>query len=151
MRQHKEGKTKTISQILGARIGIVVSVSPTESVHYALQLMAEHEVGALLVIEHGGLVGILSERDYARKVVLKDKLSQDTRVREIMVDRVICATLEMSVGEAMAIMIEYQIRHLPVLDDIKDVVGIVSMRDLVEETITEQTFVIRQLEHYITM
>lgn len=142
---------KTISQILDTRRAMVVSVGPAESVHYALQLMAEHEVGALLVIEKGGLVGILSERDYARKVVLKGRLSHQTQVHEIMVERVICATLAMSVEEAMAIMTEYQIRHLPVLDDFKDVVGIVSMRDLVEETINEQTFVIRQLEHYIAM
>ncbi len=142
---------KTISQMLGSRRAIVVTVSPNESVHYALQLMAEHEVGALLVVENGGLVGILSERDYARKVILKGRLSQETRVSEIMVERVVCATAEMSVEEAMAIMTEYQIRHLPVLDGMKDVVGIISMRDLVEETITEQTFVIRQLEHYIAM
>ena len=142
---------KTISQILESRREIVVTVSPTESVHYALQLMAEHEVGALLVVEGGRLVGILSERDYARKVVLKGRQSQETRVHEIMVERVICATPEMSVGEAMSIMTEYQIRHLPVLDDLKDIVGIVSMRDLVQETIAEQTFVIRQLEHYIAM
>lgn len=142
---------KTIAQILGSRREIVVTVGPTESVHYALQLMAEHEVGALLVVESGGLIGILSERDYARKVVLKGRLSQETQVHEIMVERVICATAEMSVEEAMAIMTEYQIRHLPVLDDLKDIIGIVSMRDLVQETIAEQTFVIRQLEHYIAM
>ncbi len=142
---------KTISQILGARKGMVVTVSPTESVHYALQLMAEHEVGALLVVENGTLVGILSERDYARKVVLKGKLSQETQVQEIMAERVICATLPMSMEEAMAIMTENHIRHLPVLDDFKDLVGIVSMRDLVQETIAEQTFVIRQLESYIAM
>lgn len=142
---------KTISQILGSGTGIVVTVSPTESVHYALQLMAEHEVGALLVVENGGLVGMLSERDYARKVVLKGKLSQETQVHEIMSERVICAALQMSIEEAMAVMTENHIRHLPVLDDFKDVVGIVSMRDLVQETIAEQTFVIRQLENYIAM
>ena len=142
---------KTISQILGSRRGIVVTVRPTESVHFALQIMAEHEVGALLVVEKDALMGILSERDYARKVVLKGKLSQETQVHEIMTERVICATLEMSMEEAMAIMTEHQIRHLPILDDFKDVVGIVSMRDLVQETIAEQTFVIQQLEHYIAM
>ncbi len=142
---------KTISQILGSRAGIFIAVGPTESVHYALQIMAEHEVGALLVVENGSLVGILSERDYARKVVLKGKLSHETQVHEIMAERVICATHDMSVEEAMSVMTENHIRHLPVLDDTKDVIGVVSMRDLVQETIAEQTFVIQQLESYIAL
>ena len=142
---------KTISQILGSRAGIFVAVGPTESVHYALQIMAEHEVGALLVVENASLVGILSERDYARKVVLKGKLSHETQVHEIMAERVICATLDMSIEEAMSVMTENHIRHLPVLDDTKDVIGVVSMRDLVQETIAEQTFVIQQLESYIAL
>jgi len=141
---------KSISQILGSRRGIFVTIGLSESVHDALQLMAEHEVGALLVVENGKLVGILSERDYARKVVLKGKSSQETQVHEIMTERVICATLHMSVEEAMAIMTAGHIRHLPVQDDLKELVGIVSMRDLVQETIAEQNFVIQQLEHYIT-
>ncbi len=142
---------KTISQILGSRAGIFIAVGPTESVHYALQIMAEHEVGALLVVENGSLVGILSERDYARKVVLKGKLSHETQVHEIMAERVICATHDMSIEEAMSVMTENHIRHLPVLDDTKDVIGVVSMRDLVQETIAEQTFVIQQLESYIAL
>lgn len=142
---------KTLTQILGTRAGSFVAVAPTESVHYALQIMAEHEVGALLVVERGCLVGIISERDYARKVVLKGRLSLETQVHEIMAERVICATLDMSMEEAMAIMTENHIRHLPVLDDAKDVAGVVSMRDLVQETIAEQTFVIKQLESYIAM
>ncbi len=142
---------KTISQILGSRAGIFIAVGPTESVHYALQIMAEHEVGALLVVENGSLVGILSERDYARKVVLKGKLSHETQVHEIMAERVICATFDMSIEEAMSVMTENHIRHLPVLDDTKDVIGVVSMRDLVQETIAEQTFVIQQLESYIAL
>ncbi len=142
---------KTISQILGSRAGIFIAVGPTESVHYALQIMAEHEVGALLVVENGSLVGILSERDYARKVVLKGKLSHETQVHEIMAERVICATLDMSIEEAMSVMTENHIRHLPVLDDTKDVIGVVSRRDLVQETIAEQTFVIQQLESYIAL
>ncbi len=142
---------KTISQILGSRRGKVFRVNPNESVNYALHIMAEHEIGALLVMEKGKIVGILSERDYARKVILKGRLSQETQVHEIMTERVICATLHMTLEETMAIMAEKHIRHLPVLDDQKDVVGFVSMRDLVEETIAEQTFVIQQLEHYIAM
>lgn len=140
---------KTISQILDSGRGGVVTVSPTESVHYALQIMAEYEVGALIVVENGELVGILSERDYARKVILKGKSSHETHVHEIMTDRVVCATLHMTIEEAMSIMTVNHIRHLPVLDDLKDVAGIVSMRDLVQETIAEQTFVIQQLENYI--
>jgi CBS domain-containing protein len=140
---------KIISQILGSRRGTVITVSPTESVNYAIQIMAEHEIGALLVVEVGKFVGILSERDYARKVVLKGRQSKETQVHEIMTERVICATLQMSMEEAMSIMTTNHIRHLPVLDELKDIVGIVSMRDLVQETIAEQTFVIQQLEHYI--
>ena len=140
---------KTLSQILGSRAGKIVAVGPAASVHHALQIMAEHEVGAVLVMERGRLIGILSERDYARKVVLKGKLSHETRVHEIMAERVVCATLDTCMDEAMAIMTESHIRHLPVLDDLKEVAGVVSMRDLVEATIAEQTFVIRQLESYI--
>jgi CBS domain-containing protein len=140
---------KTLAQILGSHTGVVITVGPRESVHHALQLMAEHEVGALLAMERGKLVGIVSERDYARKVALLGKSADETQVREIMTHRVVCASLQTTVEEAMAIMSEHHVRHLPVLDDYKDVVGVVSMRDLVQETIAEQTFVIQQLESYI--
>ena len=140
---------KTVAQILGERRGITISVSPRETVLHALQLMAEHEVGALLVMERGKLVGIISERDYARKVALKAKMSYDTQVQQIMAHPVICVSLNTNLEEAMAIMSEHHIRHLPVLDDYKDPIGVVSIRDLVRETIAEQTFVIKQLESYI--
>lgn len=140
---------KTLAQILGSRNRVVVSVGPRESVLHALQLMAEHEVGALLAMEKGKLVGILSERDYARKVALRGRVPEKTQVQEIMTNRVVCAWLHTSMEEAMAIMAEHHIRHLPVLDDYKDVVGVVSMRNLIQETLAEQTFVIQQLENYI--
>jgi len=141
---------KTVSQLLGPRRGLIISVSPYETVLHALQVMAERDVGALLVTEKGNTVGIISERDYARKMALKGKYSHETQVQEIMAHPVICVSMHANVDEAMAIMSEHNIRHLPVVDDYKDVVGVVSMRDLVRETIAEQTFVIRQLESYIT-
>lgn len=140
---------KTLAQVLGSRARVVITVGPRESVHHALQLMAEHEVGALLAMERGRLIGVISERDCARKVSLCGRLAEATQVQEIMTDRVVCASPQTSVEEAMAIMSEHHVRHLPVLDDYKDVVGVVSMRDLVQETIAEQTFVIQQLESYI--
>lgn len=140
---------KTIEQVLRSHTGAVITVGPRESVHHALQLMAEHEVGALLVMERGKLVGIVSERDYARKIALRGRRAEETQVQEIMTHRVVCASLRTTVEEAMAIMSEHHVRHVPVLDDYKDVVGVVSMRDLVQETIAEQTFVIQQLESYI--
>ena len=141
---------KTVAQILGSRRGCVISVAPQETVLYALGIMAEHEIGALVVLVHGKLVGVVSERDYARKVILAGKASNEILVEEIMAHPVICVSMHANVDEAMAIMSEHNIRHLPVVDDYKDVVGVVSMRDLVRETIAEQTFVIRQLESYIT-
>lgn len=140
---------KTVAQILGERSGSIIKVGPGESVHHALEIMAQHGVGAVLVMEHGRLVGILSERDYARKVVLKGRISETTRVRDIMSPRVICATLPMTLEHAMALTSEHNIRHLPVLDDAKEVVGVISIRDLVKGIIVDQSFVIEQLEHYI--
>jgi CBS domain-containing protein len=141
---------KTLSQIIASRNNGVIAVGPRESVRHALQLMAEHEIGALLVMDKGKLVGVVSERDYARKIALRGKLSEDTPVQDIMTNQVVCAWLQTSVDEAMATMSEHHVRHLPVLDDYKDVVGVVSMRDLIQDTIAEQTFVIHQLESYIT-
>lgn len=121
----------TISDILGSRRGTVISIESNKSVHDALVLMAEHDVSALLVMDHGKLVGIVSEKDYARKVVLQGRTSKKTKVSEIMVeqDRIHFATLKMTQQEAIKLMSENQIRHLPVVDGRKKVVGVVSIRD----------------------
>ena len=121
----------TISDILGSRKGTVISIGSRKSVHDALVLMAEHDVSALLVMDQGKLVGIVSEKDYARKVVLQGRTSKETKVGEIMVehDRIHFATLEMTQQEAIRLMSENQIRHLPVVDGKKKVVGVVSIRD----------------------
>ena len=141
---------KAVSHILGTRKGNIISVKPTDSVRQALEVMAKAEVGAVLVMEQGKLVGILSERDYARKIVLKGKGSEATQVSEIMSERVICVSLRTTTEEAMAIMSERSIRHLPVVDEANKVLGVISIRDLVREIISEQSFVIEQLEKYIT-
>ena len=140
---------KTVSQILGIRRGRVISVSPRETVLHALGIMAEHEIGALAVLARGQLVGVISERDYARKVALSGKTSRDTLVEQIMAHPVICAHMDATLGDAMAMMSEHGIRHLPILDDHKELIGVVSIRDLVREILSEQTFVIRQLESYL--
>jgi len=141
---------KTVAQILGSRRGCVISVAPQETVLYALGIMAEHEIGALVVLVHGKLVGVVSERDYARKVILAGKASNEILVEEIMAHPVICTSMNATLEEAMTMMAEHGIRHLPVLDDHKELIGVVSIRDLVREIVSEQSFVIRQLESYIT-
>lgn len=121
----------TVSDILGSRRGTVISIGSTESVHDALIQMEKHAVSALLVMDKGKLAGIVSEKDYARKVVLQGRTSKDTKVSDIMVehDRLLFATLKMTQREAITLMSENQIRHLPVLDGKKKVVGVISIRD----------------------
>ena len=139
---------KTVRQLLEAKGHDVVSVAPEATVISALQLMAEREVGAVLVLDGGRVTGIMSERDYARKVILKGKSSQDTHVREIMTERVVYARPEQTVADCMALMTNKRIRHLPVLEHDR-LIGVLSIGDLVKETISEQEFIIRQLENYI--
>ncbi len=127
----------------------MVTVGPDETVLAALTLMAQFGIGALLVLEQGKLVGIFSERDYARKIVLKGKASKDTPVREIMSDRVSCVTLNQSVEECMALMTDKHVRHLPVLGAKGEVISILSIGDLVKEVISDQKFTIEQLVSYI--
>jgi CBS domain-containing protein len=121
----------TISDILGSRKGTVISIGSAESVHDALTQMEKHNVSALLVMDKGKLAGIVSEKDYARKVVLQGRTSKETKVGEIMVehDCIHFATLKMTQQEAIKLMSENQIRHLPVVDGKKKVVGVVSIRD----------------------
>jgi CBS domain-containing protein len=139
---------KTVRQLLQAKGGTVHSVSPDTRVFEALKLMAEKEIGALLVTDGGALVGIMSERDYARKVILLGKSSHDIPVRDIMTSSVVTVTPGQTVDQCMALMTSRRIRHLPVTDAGK-LVGLVSIGDLVKEVIAEQEQTIRQLESYI--
>ena len=137
-----------IKTVLGTKGQVIRSISPNATILDALKLMAEFDIGALLVMDDGNLAGIISERDYARKVVLLGKASPDTSVKEIMTTDVVCTSPQNTVSEAMAIMTTRAIRHLPVLDS-NEIVGVVSIGDLVKTIIREQEFVIDQLEHYI--
>lgn len=139
---------KTVEQVLGHKGGAVFGVRPDDTVYRALEMMAEKGVGALLVLDGEELVGILSERDYARKGILMDRSSQETKVSEMMTSRVLCVGLETSVDQCMALMTEKRIRHLPVLEDGR-VVGVVSIGDVVRTVISEQEFIIHELERYI--
>jgi CBS domain-containing protein len=127
----------------------IVSVGPDDSVFTALTLLAEFDIGALLVIERGKLRGIFSERDYARKIILKGKASKETKVREIMSEKVSCVTLQQTVEECMALMTQRRVRHLPVIGAGDEVLGVLSIGDLVKETISDQQFTIEQLVFYI--
>ena len=139
----------TVKQILDTKGYAVWSIHPQESVLAAIQQMAEKEVGALVVLEGEALVGIISERDYARKVILKGRSAHETAVQDIMTPNVICARLDQSIEECMSIVTERRIRHLPVLDRGR-LVGLISIGDLVKMIIAEQQFMIEQLAHYIS-
>ena len=139
---------KTASQLLESKSRGLCTIGPDASVFDALKLMAEKNIGALLVVENARLVGILSERDYARKVILHGKSSHQTPVREIMTERVVCVQPNNTVEECMALMTDKHVRHLPVIESEK-LLGVLSIGDLVKETISEQQFMIKQLESYI--
>jgi CBS domain-containing protein len=139
----------SVDSILKQKPGNVCSISPDQSVYEAIREMADKQIGALLVMSQDTLVGIISERDYARKVILMGRSSKNTTVKEIMTNRVVCVTPAHTLDECMALMTEHRIRHLPVMKDQK-VVGILSIGDLVKWIISEQEATIRHLEHYIT-
>jgi len=141
---------RPIKQLLDAKTSReIFSVSPNATVLDALKLLAATDVGALLVMDGDRLVGIFSERDYARRVVLQGKTSRETVVREVMTERLVCVQPNQTVEEAMAMMTEVRCRHLPVVEH-GQVIGVVSIGDLVKAIISEQEFVIQQLETYIT-
>jgi CBS domain-containing protein len=140
---------KTIQQLLGDSPRAPLTVKPTDSVLVGLEAMAKADIGALLVMDGDRLVGLFSERDYARKIVLHGKVSRDTSIQEIMKENVCYVEPHQTVDEAMALMTEKRVRYLPVLNEQKKVLGIISIGDLVKETIANQAFVIQQLEHYI--
>jgi CBS domain-containing protein len=139
---------KTIGQFLDQSKRPVYSVGPNATVREALELMAKHNIGALLVLDDDLLVGIFSERDYARKVALKDKSSSDARVSEIMTFKVITINTKHTIDECMQIMTDNHIRHLPIVDDQK-VIGLISIGDVVREMIGYQKSMIEQLQSYI--
>jgi CBS domain-containing protein len=140
----------TIAQVLkGKASNAVHSIGPDETVYEAVRRMSEHNVGALLVIDGGKVVGIVTERDYARKMVLAGRSSRETPVSGIMTTDVLCAGPRQTTEECMAIMTQHRVRHLPVLDQ-DHLIGLVSIGDLVKDIISEQQFIIEQLEHYIS-
>ena len=141
--------TKTVASILRGKGYSIHSVNADATVFEALQIMANNSVGALLVMESEKLAGIMSERDYARKVVLLGKSSKEAKVREIMSDKVLFVHPHRTAEECMAIMINKRIRHLPVIDN-NTLVGVISIGDVVKAVLDEKTFVIEQLEEYIS-
>ena len=139
---------KTIRQVLSGKALGIVSITPDTLIYDALVIMAEKHIGALLVLEGDHLAGIFSERDYAREVVLKGRSSRTSHIKEVMTTNVITVSPKHTVEECMSLMTGKRIRHLPVVEDGK-VTGILSIGDLVKETIAEQEAVIKQLESYI--
>ena len=139
----------TVRELLKDKPENVWTVSPRDSVYKALQLMADKNVGAVLVVENEKLVGIFTERDYARKVILKAKASKDSSVGELMTEAVLYVRPEQKVEDCMALMTEKRVRHLPVLEN-ERLIGIISIGDVVRKRISEHEFLIHQLENYIT-
>ena len=140
---------KTVRQILEKKGYEFWSVRPDDTVFDSLKIMADKGIGSLLVMEDDVLVGIVTERDYARKVILEGKSSKNLAVRNVMTTRVLCVTADRTVDECMALMTDKRARHLPVLDN-KKVIGLVSIGDLVKAMIAEQQILIDQLQNYIS-
>ena len=141
---------RTVASILESKGGEVFSIGPDASVHAALELMEERKVGALVVTEEGSLVGIISERDFARKMLTADVGPRDILVSDIMTKNVHTITPDQNVGDCMSMMTDKRIRHLPVLDDKKRLVGVISIGDVVSSVISAQEHLIADLEKYIT-
>ncbi len=139
----------TVREILNSKGHDVWSVTPTNTVFEAVKLLSDKGVGSLLVMDNDRLVGIVTERDYARKVILEGRSSRETPVKDVMTTSVLCVDPDKTVQECMALMTDKRARHLPVLEH-KRVVGVVSIGDLVKAIIAEQQFMIEQLQHYIT-
>ncbi len=140
---------KSVAQVLRHKGGQVWSIGPDAMVYQALTLMAEKDIGALVVLEDGAIRGIISERDYARKVVLQGRTSRETKVAELMTQVLFYVTPRQTVEECLALMTEKRIRHLPVMDSTR-LVGMISIGDAVKAIIDEQETTIRHLETYIT-
>ena len=144
----KDFAMKTISQFLDHSQRAIFSVSPDDTIRQALEVMALHNIGALLVLKEQKLVGIFSERDYARKVVLKGKSSNDAKVSEVMTSKLITINTNHSIDQCMQIMTDNHIRHLPIVND-SQVMGLISIGDVVREMIAYQKSMIEQLQSYI--
>ncbi|SMX50985.1 CBS domain-containing protein [Actibacterium lipolyticum] len=140
---------KTLRNILDEKGAEVFSVAPNDTVFDAIKAMADHDIGALVVLDREILVGIVTERHYARRVFLKGKSSPKTQVKDIMTTPVVCADPSQSTDQGLALLTEKKIRHLPVISE-NQVIGIVSIGDLVKSKISDQKFVIDQLERYIS-
>jgi CBS domain-containing protein len=140
---------KSVRDVLSQKGDFIWSVAPDATVFETLQLMAEKEIGAVLVMSGGKPVGIFTERHYARQVILKGKASKDTPVREVMESRVIYVKPEQTIDDCMALMTDKRLRHLPVLHEGR-LCGLLSIGDIVKAVISEKQFTIQQLENYIT-
>jgi CBS domain-containing protein len=140
---------KLVSEVLKIKGNDVWSIGPDASVYDAVNLMTEKKVGALMVIEGGKVVGVISETDYTRKIILKGRTSRLTPVKEIMTSHVLYVGPDQDIEECMILMTEKRTRHLPVMDKGK-LIGVISIGDAVKSVIDEQRFTIEQLEHYIT-
>ena len=141
---------KNVAELLkGKPTRPVVAVRPSDTVLAAIKVLASEDVGAAVVLVDGKLAGIFSERDYTRKIVLKGRSSESTRVEEIMTANVVCVSPRTKLRDCMALMTEKNIRHLPVLEESR-IVGMVSIRDIVSDIIADQDFTISQLESYIS-
>lgn len=139
---------KTVKEILRGKTGGIITISPDATVLAAIELMAKKNIGSLLVMEGNKLVGVITERDYARKVILEGKSSSNTLVREIMTQKLLVVQPGTTIEECMALMIENSVRYLPVIED-GQVGGVISMGNVVNTVISEQDFVIKNLQQYI--
>ncbi|QXZ08491.1 CBS domain-containing protein [Comamonas sp. Y33R10-2] len=141
----------TVADILRAKgTSSIYSVSPSDTMLAALQLMADKSIGALLVLEGEKIAGIVTERDYARKIALQGRSSASTRVDEVMTRKVHCVLPQQTSEECMALMTSNRMRHLPVINESQQLLGMISIGDLVKEIISAQQFTISQMEHYIS-
>ena len=139
----------TIGQLLKTKGNEIWSIAPQATIYEALQIMSEKDVGALLVVHKGDVVGIFSERDYARKLILKGKFSKDTSVEELMTRKVLYVGPESTIEDCMALMTAKSVRHLPIIKN-ERLIGIVTLGDVVKQIISDQEFTIHQLENYIS-
>jgi CBS domain-containing protein len=140
---------KPVFALLRSSNATLWHIRPDDTVFEALRVLAEHEIGALMVMEHGKVIGILSERDYTRKVALEGRNSRETRVSEIMTRDVISVSAHTDTREAMALMSRHKIRHLPVIEG-AEVLGMISIRDILDDIIAEDERTIEQLQNYIS-
>jgi CBS domain-containing protein len=140
---------KPVFELLKSSNATLWHVHPDETVYEALKVLAEHEIGALMVMDHGKVVGILSERDYTRKVALAGRNSKETKVSEIMTRNVISVSAHTRTRECMALMSQHRIRHLPVIEG-TEVLGMISIRDIMNDIIDEDERTIEQLQNYIS-